>query len=146
MCVAAWSAPNTFGFWTFAILFFARVSAKLNLFFGVPRIHVEFLPAALSHVPSHFRTARMNRFFPVSVTALTLAVACWLERLYSATAPGQVEGFALLTALTALALLEHWVMILPIPDDRLWRWMLPTELTAPKSDNQTTEPGGHHGL
>ena len=25
---------NIFGFWTFAVLFFARVSAKLNLFFG----------------------------------------------------------------------------------------------------------------
>lgn len=139
----AWHAPNAFGFWTFAVLFFARVSAKLNLFLGVPRIHVDFLPEALSHLPSHFRIRPLNWLFPASVTALTLGIFCWLERLFTATAPGEITGFALLTALTALALLEHWVMVLPIPDERLWRWMLP----ATDSENQkTTNQGGHHGL
>jgi putative photosynthetic complex assembly protein 2 len=33
-----------FRFWTFAVLYFARISAKLNLFFGVPKINTEFLP------------------------------------------------------------------------------------------------------
>ncbi len=142
MGLLAWNAPNAFGFWTFGILFFARVSAKLNLFLGVPRINVDFLPEALSHLPSHFRHARLNWLFPISITGLTFAVACWLERLFSATAPGAVEGFALLTALTALALLEHWVMVLPIPDERLWRWMLP----APKPTDPRRKTGGHHGL
>ncbi|MDZ7599695.1 MAG: DUF3623 family protein [Desulfobacterales bacterium] len=50
-------AANPFGLWTFAVLFFARVSAKLNLFFGVPRINTEFLPRPLAHLPSHFRIA-----------------------------------------------------------------------------------------
>ncbi|WP_299615796.1 putative photosynthetic complex assembly protein PuhE [uncultured Tateyamaria sp.] len=137
-----WHAPNPFAFYTFAVLFFARISAKLNLFFGVPRINVDFLPQALAHLPSHFRTAGMNWLFPISVTALTFAAACWLERLYAADTMGQVTGFALLTALTALAALEHWVMVLPIPDERLWRWMLP----APKPTKNTTPQGGHHGL
>ena len=35
-----WSAENMFGLWTFVILYFARICAKLNLFFGVPRINV----------------------------------------------------------------------------------------------------------
>ena len=34
---ASWGAGNMFGFWTFAVLYFARISAKLNLFFGVPQ-------------------------------------------------------------------------------------------------------------
>ena len=140
--LALWDAPNAFGFWTFAVLFFARVSAKLNLFFGVPRTHVEFLPEALSHLSSHFRVAGMNWLFPVSVTALTFATACWLERLYAAQTMGDITGFALLTALTALATLEHWVMVLPIPDERLWRWMLP----APKPHKHQKTQGGHHGL
>lgn len=137
-----WQAPNAFAFYTFAVLFFARISAKLNLFFGVPRIHVDFLPDALAHLPSHFRVARMNWLFPVSVTALTFAAACWLERLYAAQTAGEITGFALLTALTALATLEHWVMVLPIPDERLWRWMLPER----KPNENTTTTGGHHGL
>ena len=31
----------------------------------------------------------------------------------------------LLTVLTMLALLEHWFMVLPLPDQKLWAWMLP---------------------
>lgn len=137
-----WDAPNPFAFCTFAVLFFARVSAKLNLFLGVARINTEFLPEALAHLPSHFRTANMNWLFPFSVSALTFAAACWLERLYAASTPGEVIGFALLTALTALATLEHWVMVLPIPDERLWRWMLP----APQTEKHQKIEGGHHGL
>ena len=138
-------AENTFGFWTFAVLFFARVSAKLNLFLGVPKINTEFLPAPLAHLPSHFRIAKMNWLFPISVTALTFAVACWLERIYSAATPGDVVGFALLAAMTALALLEHWFMVLPLPDEKLWRWMLP----APKpkqSQDKTIRTEDAHGL
>jgi putative photosynthetic complex assembly protein 2 len=39
--------------------------------------------------------------------------------------PASVTGFALLAALTILALLEHWFMVLPLPDQKLWRWMIP---------------------
>jgi putative photosynthetic complex assembly protein 2 len=140
--IHAHGTPHVFGFWTFAVLYAARISAKLNLFFGVPRINVEFLPTALRHLPSHFRIARLNWMFPVSVTALTFAVACWLERLFAAGSPGETVGFALLAALTSLALLEHWLMVLPLPDAKLWRWMLP----APKPPEISANPEGHHGL
>lgn len=138
----AWDAPNIFGAWTFAVLFFARLSAKLNLFYGVPKINVEFLPSALAHLATYFRIRPMNWLFPISVSALTFAVGCWLERINDATTQGHVIGFTLLTAITALALLEHWVMVLPIPDEKLWRWMLP----APKKPTPKTSTlkGGHH--
>jgi putative photosynthetic complex assembly protein 2 len=116
---------NTTGLWTFAILFFARISAKLNLFFGVPRINTEFLPRPLAHLASHFRHARMNWLFPISVTALTFAAASWMERAFAATTDAALVGQILLTVLTLLALLEHWFMVLPLPDQKLWRWMLP---------------------
>jgi putative photosynthetic complex assembly protein 2 len=135
-------APNIFGLWTFVILFFARISAKLNLFFGVPRINTEFLPQTLSHLASHFRKAPMNAVFPLSVTALSFASACWMERIWSATTEGAVIGFTLLSALTLLALLEHWFMVIPLPDQKLWRWMMP--------ERKTTAPpmmeGKHNGL
>jgi putative photosynthetic complex assembly protein 2 len=129
---AAWNAANPFGLYTFAVLFFARASAKLNLFLGVPRIHTEFLPRPLSHLASHFRHARMNWLFPLSITGLTFATACWLERAVSAPTEAALIGHALLAALTALALLEHWFMVLPLPDQKLWRWMLP--------DSPATDP------
>lgn len=121
-------APNTVGLWTFALLFFARVSAKLNLFLGVPRIHVEFLPSPLAHLASHFRIARLNWAFPLSITALSFATALWAGKLVGAAPGPEAAGHALLATLAALALLEHWLMVLPLPDQKLWRWMLP----APK--------------
>ena len=74
----------------------------------------DFLPRALTHLATYFRIRPLNWLFPVSVSALSFATACWLERIYAAQTQGQVVGFALLTAITALALLEHWVMVLPI--------------------------------
>jgi putative photosynthetic complex assembly protein 2 len=130
LAYAAWNAANPFGLYTFALLFFARLSAKLNLFFGVPRIHTEFLPQPLAHLASHFRHARMNWVFPISVTLLTFAVACWLERAISAPTEAALIGHILLAVLTALALLEHWFMVLPLPDQKLWRWMLPDSPAA----------------
>ena len=60
-----WGAENTFGMWTFIVLYAARVFAKLNLFFGVPRINLEFVPQALDHLKSHFKIAALNWFFPL---------------------------------------------------------------------------------
>jgi len=138
----AQGAENTIGLWTFVVLFFARVSAKLNLFLGVPRINTDFLPSALAHLPSHFRIARMNWLFPASVTVLSFATGCWLERVYSAPTPAEMVGFALLAALTALALLEHWLMVLPLPDEKLWRWMLP----AAERNKKDLSAEDAHGL
>ena len=126
MILFSLDAANPFGMWTFAILFFARISAKMNLYLGVRKINVEFIPEPLNHLPSHFRTARMNWLFPLSITGLSFAAACWMERIWSAQTMSQEIGFALLAALTMLALLEHWFMVLPLPDERLWRWMLPS--------------------
>ena len=143
----SYDAANTFGLWTFTILYFARISAKLNLYLGVPKINVEFIPNALKHLPSHFRIAKLNWLFPVSVTALTMAVVCWVERSvasYGLLSQIDVVGFALLTAITALATLEHWFMVLPLPDEKLWRWMLPEP--APKKPTRLVGSEDAHGL
>lgn len=142
MWLAGHDAVNSFGLWTFSVLYAARISAKLNLYFGVPRINVEFIPQVLAHLVSHFRIQRLNWVFPVSITGLSFAIACWLERLYSATTMQDVAGFALLGAITALALLEHWLMVVPLPDAKLWRWMLP----APKPQQKSGHPEETHGI
>jgi len=131
------SAENPFAFYTFALLFAARISAKFNLFLGVPRINTQFLPRPLRHLPSHFRFARLNALFPLSVSVLTVATALLLERTLNSDMVGETTGFALLTCLCALALLEHWFMVLPLPDEKLWRWMLPTA-KAPKAIHSHT--------
>ncbi|MEM8804005.1 MAG: putative photosynthetic complex assembly protein PuhE [Pseudomonadota bacterium] len=134
--LASLAAENMVGCWTYLILYFARISAKLNLFLGVRYINTEFLPRHLAHLGSHFRIAKMNWLFPLSVTALTFALAYWFERLSAATSQADQAGFALLAGLTALALLEHWLLVLPLPDAKLWRWMLP----APRHTSTTRQP------
>ena len=139
--VAVHGQENDVALWTYGILFFARISAKLNLYFGVPRINFEFIPAPLEHLKTHLRRGPVTPFFPVAITALSFAVACFVERLLAAGTGPEVVGFALLTALAALALLEHWLMVLPLPDARLWRWMLPD--TSAGHDTKTRRS---HGL
>ncbi|MEL7344064.1 MAG: putative photosynthetic complex assembly protein PuhE [Pseudomonadota bacterium] len=114
-------AADKTALWTFLVLYFARISAKLNFFLGVPRHHIEFLPEGIAHMGTYFRSGGPGWFYAASNIALTFAVFCWIER-YMAT--GGI-GFALLGTMTALALLEHWLMVLPLPDEKLWRWMIP---------------------
>ena len=128
--VASVGAENPFAFGTFALLFVARVSAKLNLFFGVPRVNIQFLPRPLAHLASHFRMAPVTAFFPLSISALTIAAALLFERVLNADATLSV-GYALLTCLALLAVLEHWFMVLPLPDEKLWRWMMPAPKDLP---------------
>ena len=57
--------------------------------------------------------------------------------------PGHLVGFTLLSALSLLALLEHWFMVLPLPDQKLWRWMIPQPprpqpVTTPVTDTALT--------
>ncbi|MEM1361723.1 MAG: putative photosynthetic complex assembly protein PuhE [Pseudomonadota bacterium] len=142
MLLLAHNAPNPFGAWVFATLYGARVSAKLNLFLGVPRINLEFIPQVLGHLASHFRIARLNWLFPISVTFLTVMTVIWWMKLSTADTAQAAAGYALLTALTALALLEHWLMVLPLPDAKLWRWMLP----APPKKTNVARPEVPHAL
>jgi putative photosynthetic complex assembly protein 2 len=118
-------AENKVALWTYLVLWVARVSAKLNLFFGVPRINVEFVPARLDHIKGYFRQGPVTPFFPLAITLLTLATGGLIAQLVLASDPVPVAALTLLAALSALALLEHWLMVLPVPDARLWRWMLP---------------------
>lgn len=120
---ASLGAENATAAWTYGVLYLARISAKLNIFLGVPRINVDFLPRPLAHLPSYFRQGPVSRFFPLSILVLGLASAFWLER---AVSTGGAE-FALLATLTLLALLEHGLMVIPLPDAKLWRWALPGE-------------------
>lgn len=134
--VITFPAENLFGLWAYLLLFAARISAKLNIFFGVPRINTEFVPRPLRHLTSYFRKGGITAAFPVGVTALSLATGCFLERLLTAATPAEVAGFALLAALAALATIEHWLMVIPLPDAKLWTWMLP----APPTHREGTDP------
>lgn len=125
MAWLTWDQPNQFGLWTFLLLWGMHVSAKLNVFLGIRNLNVEFIPDRLAYLTSYFRQRPMNLLFPFSVTAGTI-LTMWLiqQALLVDAAPYVSIGFVLLATLSALAVIEHWFMLLPIPAEALWRWSL----------------------
>jgi putative photosynthetic complex assembly protein 2 len=120
-----WGGENQIGAWTFALLWVMRLSAKLNLFLGVPILHESFLPDQLRYLASFFRKGPINLLFPVSVTAAT-AACTWLVMQALAPSPSPIHATAciLLATLMALAIVEHWFMVVPLPVEALWNWSM----------------------
>jgi len=115
-------STNPFGALTFVLLWLMRWSAKLNIFLGVRNLHEEFWPDHLRYLGSYVRTAPMNPLFPVSMVLAGLALAFMVGQAISAPGPGLYQaGWLLLAALMVLAMLEHLLMFLQVPDDILWR-------------------------
>jgi putative photosynthetic complex assembly protein 2 len=119
-----WGAPNQFGALTFIVLWLARISSKLNVYFGVPNLTEEFLPKHLVYLKSYFRHRPMNLFFPFAVTAATVVTVELIDAAADAGSPFDVVGYTLLATLMALAVLEHWFLVLPLPAASLWNWGL----------------------
>jgi putative photosynthetic complex assembly protein 2 len=121
---AGWGKPNLFGAGAFMVLWVMRQSAKLNLFLGVRNLSEDFLPGHLRYLASFFQRRPMNLLFPVSVTFATLSTAWLVQRAAAAPDGFQATGYGLLAALMALALLEHWLMVLPVRSEALWGFAL----------------------
>lgn len=140
LLVLTWGAENQIAAWTFFALWVTRLSAKLNLFLGVPHFGDELMPAHLEHLRSYFAVRPINLLFPLSVTAITAAAALLVARaLHPGALPVEVSGLICLAALLVLGVLEHWFMVLPVRDAALWRWAAGRTL-AP-TETATGEPG-----
>ena len=120
-----WNEPNPVAAWTFLVLWIMRTSAKLNLFLGVRNTNEEWLPPNLAYLGSYFRRRRFNALFPISVVCGSIAVG-WLmnEALQPGLSAHMTTGLLLTAALLALAVLEHWLLVLPLPTTWLWRWAM----------------------
>jgi putative photosynthetic complex assembly protein 2 len=123
VAVASWERPNQTGMWTYLVLWTMRQSAKLNVFLGVRNLNADFLPPHLKYLQTYFVRAPMNALFPVSVAASTLAaIPLWQAAIAPGATPFAVASTTLVAALLTLAILEHWLLVLPLPAERLWSW------------------------
>lgn len=121
-----WGQDNRTALWTYALLALMNASARLNLFLGVRNLYAEFLPAHLGYLACYLTRRPMNGLFPVSVSLGTAATVLLARAALGAAAgPQAVVGFTLLATLCALAVLEHWFLMLPLPAAVLWNWSLP---------------------
>jgi putative photosynthetic complex assembly protein 2 len=115
--------PNHVALCTYALLWFMRLSAKLNLFFGVPQNGAQYLPAHLVYLASYFRSRLITPWFVVSISA-AIGTWCWLVWQAQQGAMAITTGWVMLATLLGLAIVEHLIMIFPLPLERLWGWAM----------------------
>lgn len=131
--VVTWSQPNLTALYTLLLLWLMRSSAKLNLFLGVRNLGEVFLPRQLQHLLTFLRHRPMNLLFPFSILLGSLLTWQLATLAYATTDGFAATAFTMLATLSALAMLEHWLMVLPIPAEALWRWSLANRSTEHES-------------
>ena len=137
MLALTWGAANQVGLWTFLVLWVMRLSAKLNVYLGVPNLTEEFIPEHLAYLKSFMRKRPMNALFPVSVTLGTIVATLLLgEALAAEAASFEAAAFTFVGALLVLAVLEHWFLVLPLPDAALWSWALQSRADVPTGERR----------
>lgn len=120
-----WEAPNQTGTWTFLVLWVMRASAKFNLFLGVRNLSEDFLPTHLAYLESFFRRQAMNPLLPFSLVGSCGLLAVFLVAAFEPGAgSGHKVGLILVATITSMAIVEHLLLVLPLPSTALWRWAM----------------------
>jgi putative photosynthetic complex assembly protein 2 len=120
----SYGGGNWCGAWTYAILWIMHSSAKINAVLGIRNLNEEFFPSHLKYLRSFLRERPINALFPFSVTGGTIAAVILFQNAAHAVAPFGFLNAVFLGTMMALAVLEHWLLILPIPAAALWGWGL----------------------
>ena len=100
-----------------------RLSAKLNLFFGVPQVGEQYLPLHLCYIGSYFKSGRISPFF---FFTMALSVVVWSLMVWELQTGAVMisTGWVLLSSLLGLAIIEHLLMVFALPLQRLWGWAM----------------------
>jgi putative photosynthetic complex assembly protein 2 len=112
-----WLSGNQTALWCFVMLWLMHLSARLNVFLGVRNVSEEFVPAHMEVLKGFLRRRNMNPLFPVSCGLMVLLL------IYLVQMP-QTLSVTMAAALAAIGLLEHVLLMLPLPTERLWHWSL----------------------
>ncbi len=113
---------NQTGFWTYVILWGMRQSTKVNIYLGVLNFNEAFLPQHLKYLITYFRRRAMNLLMPISILASLLFLIPIWTRAASESSLYEMTSSVLLGTLLALGLLEHLFLVLPFPNEWLWKW------------------------
>ena len=128
---SSWGQPNQTAALTFLLLFVLRLSAKFNLYLGVPNLSDEIFPAHLAHLKSYFRVAPLNALFPLSILfGSAIVIAAWNASFAAPAGSGAAVGFMLIAGLAVLGVVEHLFLVLPMRDSKMWSWASATGKAA----------------
>ena len=143
IAAVTWDMPNKTAFWAFQILWWMQLSAKLNVFLGVPNVTESFLPEHLAFLRSFTTRKPMNLFFPFAMAGSVVLATVLIKAAMTAQTPfAAVEG-TMLSTLVVLAILEHLVLVVPLPIEKLWIWSQGPGAPAPGPDQVTATTLDH---
>jgi putative photosynthetic complex assembly protein 2 len=128
---ALWLFGNTTAFWCFTMLWLMHLSARLNVFLGVRNVSAEFVPEHMEVLKGFLRKRNMNPLFPLSCGLLLLVL------FYLVKQP-QTLSTTMAATLVAIGLVEHILLVLPLPIERLWHWSLSKSSRAPGKGLQSS--------
>jgi len=136
LAIAIYLSGNETAFWSYTMLWLMHLSARLNVFLGVRNVSAEFVPAHMDVLKSFLRQRKMNPLFPFSCLAL-LALSAYLISL------PQTFEVSMAATLAVIGLLEHILLMLPLPIERMWTWTLAHQ---GKPENSTIDKKNHHTI
>ncbi len=140
LAALTWDAPNQWSLGVYVMLWLLHTSAKLNVFLGVRNFHIEFLPRHLHHMKALLSKGQSNAFFPLSVAVATsIALLMVYRGLVVTSDPAHTTGYLAIATLMALGLLEHWLLVLPVPS-MLWGWSSRPLPPPEPHENENTSP------
>jgi putative photosynthetic complex assembly protein 2 len=140
IAIITYGQENQIGLWTYLLLWGMNLSARLNVFLGVRNVSEEFVPPHMEFLKSFLNKRPMNLLFPLSVTMATTGTFFLIGKVTDATTDAERIGFTLLATMMALALVEHWMLVLPLPFEKLWNWSLPKRAKSLKPRFSSDHP------
>lgn len=122
LLAVTWGQANPWGFAIYATLWLMHSSAKLNVFLGVRNFRIDFLPEHLHHLRHLLGKAPINALFPITVAlAPSVALTLIFRAIVPTATAGQTIGSLVLATMIFLGVLEHVLLVLPLPAT-LWGW------------------------
>ena len=79
---------------------------------------------------------------PFSVTLATFAVALMVQHAIEAGDPAVRVAVMLPASLLALGVVEHWMLMLPLPTTALWRWAMRVPATDTAASDELPSLSG----
>jgi len=130
--IAIYLSGSQTALWAYGMLWLMHLSARLNVFLGVRNVSVEFVPDHMEVLKGFLRRKPMNALFPFSCLGL-IALTAYLISL------PQTFEVSMAATLSAIGLLEHVFLMLPLPIEKLFAWSL-----SRRAKTKPPETQSHH--
>ena len=136
-----WSSANRWALWMYLALWLMHISARLNVFLGVRNFRIELLPKQMHYIGGLLGKRPVNALFPFSVIILSsVALLLFHQGIQLDASSAHIAGFISIGTMMILGIIEHVMLILPIPASIVGLGILSV------NENNDQSPSGHSNI